>query len=166
MARFACNTAIFTILIAILTGTGAAATAVPADDPGILYTGRWDQSDPSQPWAYAQGSSIIARFEGSSIAATLGAKQTDYLRVIVDDDAAGSEQDSGRVRHGDLCCWRPACSMAVHKIEIVKETDHRPLDLPRVRTGRRQDAGRSPGPAAAQDRVLRRLQSGRIFPGE
>jgi hypothetical protein len=54
-----------------------AAPVITPDDPSLLYTGRWDQSNTVQPWAYAKGTSIIANFAGTGLSATFSASSTD-----------------------------------------------------------------------------------------
>ena len=109
----------------LLAGTAQAVTTVDPSDPNILYTGRWDSSTPSQPWSYWIGSSIIANFEGTSIAIRCSAgwsSDPDYLRVIIDDDAASST----KIAVGTTEATYPLASNltdTVHKVEIVKETD-------------------------------------------
>jgi hypothetical protein len=95
---------------------------VSPNDPGILYMGRWDNSDVLQPWAHWKGSSITLRFEGTSLAATFSATNTDYLRVIIDDDVDRSAKIpvSSSTRTYLLATGLPG---SVHKIEIIKETD-------------------------------------------
>jgi hypothetical protein len=105
-----------------LTGAAQAVTPVDPSNPNILYTGRWDDSNPSQPWSYWIGSSIIARFEGTSIAATFQAGNTDYFRIIIDDDATNSTKipvGSGASTYTLASGLRDG----IHRIEIVKETD-------------------------------------------
>jgi lysophospholipase L1-like esterase len=105
-----------------LTATVDAAQFVAPDGGSILYTGRWDHSNAAQPWAYAKGTSIIANFSGTSLSATFSASSTDYLRVIIDDDAANSvkiQVSSCSVS----CLLASGLRNSGHKIEIVKETD-------------------------------------------
>jgi hypothetical protein len=49
-------------LLAPLLGVAAHAASVSPSNPNLQYIRRWEDSSPSQPWAYAQGSSIIASF--------------------------------------------------------------------------------------------------------
>ncbi len=111
----------------LLVASVVAAPNISPDNSNIRYIGRWDQSNSSQPWAYAKGSSIIANFDilnsdSCAISATFSGSTTDYLRVIIDDDASTSYKiqiSSGSSSHtlaSGLCG-------AVHKIEIAKETD-------------------------------------------
>ena len=76
--------------------------AIDPSDARIVYTGRWDFSDPSQPWCGWQGSSIRVRFIGTKICAELNAgSQTEYFRIIVDGDhaVAHPSQGGGEVGH-------------------------------------------------------------------
>jgi lysophospholipase L1-like esterase len=106
-------------------GTALPASAVDPSDPDILYTGRWADTNPSQPWSYWIGSSIIARFEGTSITATFSAgysSDLDYLRVIIDDDVSNSVKIAVGTSPAS---YSLASGLAdtVHRIEIIKETD-------------------------------------------
>ena len=59
-------------LFALLFAAGArASTSISPSHPDLQYIGRWQDSNPAQPWAQAQGSSFIASFTGTSIAAIL-----------------------------------------------------------------------------------------------
>jgi hypothetical protein len=65
-----------------------ASVLIPADDPNILYTGRWDFSDPKAPSHSWPGVSVTARFEGTSV----GVKLTDnftYFNVFIDGAPMG-----------------------------------------------------------------------------
>ena len=77
-------------LLGLLFGAGPQAASVSPSDANLQYVGRWDAPNPLQPWAYAQGSSVVASFTGTSIAATLGVSGGEYFRVILDDDADAS----------------------------------------------------------------------------
>ena len=104
------------------TAYALTATSIAPDDADILYTGRWDKSDVLQPWAHWKGSSIIAYFQGTSLAATFSAGNTDNLRVIIDDDAGNSTKIPVS---SNTTTYMLATGLrdTVHKIEIVKETD-------------------------------------------
>ena len=88
----------------------------------IAYTGRWDNSNTAAPWAFWKGASIIVNFQGTSIAADLSSTSTDYLRVIVDGDAAGSLKIAVSSGTG-VVVLASGLSDSVHQLEIVKETD-------------------------------------------
>ncbi len=73
-----------------LTASAAltASVLVPADDPNIRYTGRWDFSNPAAPSHSWPGVSVTARFEGTSI----GVRLTDnftYFNVFIDGELKG-----------------------------------------------------------------------------
>jgi hypothetical protein len=102
--------------------SAALANTVDPSNVDIRYTGRWDHSTPA-PWAYWIGSSIIAKFTGTSISATLSASNTNYIRVIIDGNAADSVKipiSSGEQIY-ELATGLTADSN--HTVEIVKETD-------------------------------------------
>lgn len=113
------------ILLLLWTTMICSAALANTVDPSIVdirYTGRWDHSTPA-PWAYWIGSSIIAKFTGTSISATLSASNTNYIRVIIDGNAADSVKipiSSGEQIY-ELATGLTADSN--HTVEIVKETD-------------------------------------------
>ena len=88
-----------------LTASVDASVVVAPDDANILYTGRWDQSNASQPWARAKGTSIIAKFHGTSLSATFSASTTEYLRIFI-DDAPGEDARSCRDERCSCLCGR------------------------------------------------------------
>jgi hypothetical protein len=105
--------------------TESGGTSVSPTDPNIVYTGRWHQGNPQQPWAYWIGSSIIAEFEGTSIAGTFSAgsgSNSDYLRVIIDGDGVGSSKIVVGTNVSTVTL-ASGLTNGVHRVEIVKETD-------------------------------------------
>ncbi|MAF26676.1 MAG: hypothetical protein CME07_02290, partial [Gemmatimonadetes bacterium] len=118
--------ALWTIIAwTLLGGIALATTPIDPADPGILYTGRWSADNPSEPWSYWMGSSIAARFEGTSLIATMNAGwwgSPDYLRVIIDGDVAGSTKIAVGTSTGSvLLAW--GLPDTTHSVEIIKETD-------------------------------------------
>jgi hypothetical protein len=112
------------LLLIILSTTLNAASFIPANDLRILYTGRWDNSNPAEPWAFAKGTSIMANFNGSNLSASITATTTDYLRVIIDNNAAASVKipiEFGTSTY-QLATGLPPDPEG-HKIEIIKESD-------------------------------------------
>lgn len=99
----------------------ASATTVDPSDPNILYTGRWDHSNASQPWAQAQGSSIIVAFEGTSIGLTMTTGSQEYFRVIIDGDATSSTKIL--IPSGSPTTLAAGLPDSSHQLELVKETD-------------------------------------------
>jgi lysophospholipase L1-like esterase len=104
----------------LLDGTARAETIDPSD-PNLLYTGRWADSNPSEPWAQAQSSSVIAKFTGTSISVTMTTVSGEHFRVIVDGDAAGSRKSP--INSGTPRVLASGLPYGVHQVEIVKETD-------------------------------------------
>jgi lysophospholipase L1-like esterase len=101
----------------------SAAVVVPADDSGILYTGRWDRTNPSEPWAYAKGTSVQAKFNGTSLYAILSATTNDYIRInIIEDDAVVRSEKIPIAYGTDSYELATGLEDKTHKIEIVKET--------------------------------------------
>ena len=114
--------AIVSFVIALyLLGNGAqAATVIDPSDSNIQYTGRWDFSDPSAPWSQAKASSIIVNFQGTSIGIDLTGNSSDWVRAIIDDDAAGSVKIP--LVNG-VINLASGLSDSTHKLEFVKEND-------------------------------------------
>lgn len=105
----------------MLIDFSAHAASIDPSDPNILYTGRWEDSTPSQPWAQAKSSSIVANFQGTRIAVTMTTASQEYFRIIIDDDAAGSMKTL--IPSGVQFTLASGLADSLHKIEIVKETD-------------------------------------------
>jgi lysophospholipase L1-like esterase len=106
--------------VLLLGGSGRAEVIDPSD-PNILYTGRWDDSTASEPWAQAQGSSVIANFQGTGISVTMNTVPGERFRIIVDGDAAGSTKVA--IVSGTPRILASSLPDGVHRVEIVKETD-------------------------------------------
>jgi lysophospholipase L1-like esterase len=130
------------LAIALTPVTATANSLVGAEDPYILYTGRWDRSNFSAPWAQAKASSIIVVFEGSSVSVDLEGSTSEYLRAIVDDDAANSVKFQLRAGVNSIAT---GLADGEHKLELIKETDVGRMTL----NGIHLDAGKglSPPPA-------------------
>jgi hypothetical protein len=109
------------LLLGLLLAPGVQAASVNPSDPDLHYVGRWDMTNPSQPWAQAQGASVIASFTGTSISATLTVSSGEYFRVILDDDADSSVKVS--FSSGVPFLLASGLEPGSHKIELVKETD-------------------------------------------
>jgi hypothetical protein len=108
------------LCLVIMSISAQAATVITPDNPNIQYRGRWDDSNPSAPWCHAKSCTIIANFQGTSIAVNFSGGSSDYIRVIIDDDALGSVKIP--IPAG-LTTLASGLSDTNHKIEIVKETD-------------------------------------------
>jgi len=109
------------LLLAFLLAAGAEAANVSPSDPNLQYIGRWDDSDPTQPWAYAQGSTVIASFTGTSMAATFHVSSGEYFRVIIDDDRDSSTKVS--FSYGNPLTLATGLAPGTHTLELIKETD-------------------------------------------
>jgi lysophospholipase L1-like esterase len=107
--------------LAIVSVTSACADAIDPSDANIQYTGRWNQSNPSQPWAQAKGASIIANFEGTSLALTVTTGNQEYYRIIIDGDALVSTKI--QLPSGSAALVASGLADTTHRVEIVKETD-------------------------------------------
>ena len=116
-------------LFSLVAGVCGAAAVNPSD-PMIQFVGRWDLSDPSRPWCQAKSSSISLTFEGTRIAVEVDGDESDYLRTIIDGNAAGSVKfrlsDGLNILAEDL-------EDTTHTLELVKETDAGRLHVLAVR---------------------------------
>ena len=127
---------VFMFCAMLICGIAQAASLIDPSNPNIQYRGRWDYSNPSAPWCHAKSSTIIANFQGTSIAVSFSGGTSDYIRVIIDDDAQGS----GKIpTPAGLTTIVSGLSDTIHKIEIVKETDQGRMTF----NGFELDAGRS-----------------------
>jgi hypothetical protein len=70
-------------MLALPAVEAGAAVDIPADDPAIRYTGRFDATDPKQPSCDWPGCSIQARFSGASITVKLSGGDNDF-NVFID----------------------------------------------------------------------------------
>lgn len=115
-------------LACILCGTllwsplALAGMTIAPDHPDIQYTGRWETSNPAQPWSYWIGSSLVAKFEGTSLTAIMQGGSTDYIRVIIDGNTSASVK---RTVSPLLSTYTLAAGLTdtVHQVELIKETD-------------------------------------------
>jgi len=120
----------------LICGIAQAASFIDPSNPNIQYRGRWDYSNRSAPWCHAKSSTIIANFQGTSIAVNFSGGTSDYIRVIIDDDAQGSVKIPTPV---GLTTLVSGLSDTIHKIKIVKETDQGRMTF----NGFRLDDGKS-----------------------
>lgn len=95
---------------------------IPATDPDIRYTGRWNFAAPSDPWCTWIGSSVQVQFDGTAIAAALDSgNRTEHFRIIVDGDVQNTRKIS--VAPGqDLYVLANGLTPGIHRIELVRET--------------------------------------------
>lgn len=77
--------AMLAVLAASVAVPAASAVIIPADDPAIRYSGRFDASDPKRPAFDWPGCSIQARFSGPSITVKLSGGDNDF-NVIIDGE--------------------------------------------------------------------------------
>lgn len=109
------------ILLLLTAAAAHAAVSVDPSHPELQLIGRWDLANPSQPWAQAQGSSVIVSFTGTRISAKLTTVGGEYFRVLIDDDAEASVQVS--FSSGVPLLLADNLPPGTHKLELVKETD-------------------------------------------
>ena len=97
-------------------------TEIAPSNPKIAYTGRWNFSNPAEPWCAWQGSSFVVAFRGTKLLADLNSGTvTEYFRIVVDGNHAGAKKISvapGRSTY-PLTSELP---LGVHQVEVVKES--------------------------------------------
>jgi hypothetical protein len=98
----------------------ASSLTIAPDDPRIRYTGRWNFSNPSAPWVYWQGSSIIINFEGTGISAELEAQsRTEQYQVVLDGVAQPHRLSvTGR----QMKVLASGLTPGIHSLQLMKET--------------------------------------------
>lgn len=93
----------------------------------ILYTGRFDFSDPSTPVFSHVGTSIKANFVGTSISAEFSsAYGTSYLYVIIDGNADPKNRDLIKISNATAQLFSLASDLSdgEHQIEIIKTNQY------------------------------------------
>ena len=77
------RTLVYLVFLLAISSTVNAVVIDPSDS-NIMYTGRWNFSNPSVPWVYWQGSSIIVNFKGTGISIDIdsGSSTGQYREVI------------------------------------------------------------------------------------
>ncbi|HIG27732.1 MAG TPA: hypothetical protein EYQ50_07985 [Verrucomicrobiales bacterium] len=122
------RTMMLTIALASMATNMGAVTAgevvVAPTDEKIVFTGRWNREDVSQPWCSWQGCSIIAKFEGTGIVVTLEAVDVgkDIIFVIIDNDVVHAKSialDRGKKDY----VLASGLADGEHKVEIVKKSN-------------------------------------------
>jgi hypothetical protein len=94
-----------------------------AQHNNVLFTGRFDFTQPDSPVFSHVSSSIKANFEGTSIAANFSSvKGTSYLYVIIDGNADPENRKVLKVTSGNATRFELAENLTdgSHSIEIVK----------------------------------------------
>ena len=108
--------------VLVFSGERARGVEIPPTDPNIQYHGRWNFDNPSEPWVYWQGSSIIVNFDGIAISLDIETSSgTEEYRIIVDGIA-----DPNRlfVTGREVNVLASGLSPGVHTLQIMKETFH------------------------------------------
>jgi len=107
--------------IGLLFSAAAQATTVSPADPNLQFIGRWDRSDQATPWCFAQGSAVIARFTGTSVAAAFDTSEGERFRIIIDGNARTSKKIE--FFSGEFETLASGLEQGTHTIEVIKETD-------------------------------------------
>ena len=118
--------ATLSILFLLVSVAAHSATIVDPSNPNILYTGRMDLSNSSQPNFSWSGTSIIANFQGTSLSATFSSESgNEYLYVIIDDQVDVNNRiilDLSTSQQTFLLA--SGLTNGTHKVEIVKLTEN------------------------------------------
>ena len=101
----------------------------PSQHDQVLFTGRFDFSDPAKPVFSHVSSSMKANFSGTGISAALSAASgTSYLYVIVDGNADPVKRRSQlievQVRDARTFTLASGLPAGNHTVEIVKENQY------------------------------------------
>jgi lysophospholipase L1-like esterase len=110
------------LLIAVLLLTGAGVRAVPVSpaNTNIQYRGRWNFSNPSVPWVYWQGSSILVNFDGTGISLDIEAESsTEQYRIVLDGVV---QPDRLYVTGRETNALASGLAPGIHTLQIMKET--------------------------------------------
>lgn len=102
-----------------VTGVSQVAGQIDADHPALHYSGRIDDSDPKAPVLIWPGTSILTRFEGTSLTLMLEGKNTNYFQVIIDGREQVIKVDRG-FKPYDIAY---GLTDTVHTLEIFKRTE-------------------------------------------
>jgi hypothetical protein len=95
-------------------------TAITPADLRIQYRGRWNFSNPSAPWVFWQGSSIIVNFDGTGISLDIEAQaRTEQYRVILDGVALPDRLFVTGRQKKILASGLPP---GIHTVQVMKET--------------------------------------------
>jgi len=115
------RTLVYLVFLLAISSTVNAVVINPSDS-NIMYTGRWNFSNPSVPWVYWQGSSIIVNFKGTGISIDIDSgSSTGQYRVVIDGVV-----EAGRRRFlSSRASYVLASDLpdGVHKLEIMKENN-------------------------------------------
>ena len=117
MTRFA---TVVLLLIPANVDRGRAATEVSPSDQNILYLGRFDHANPQRPQFGWSGTSIVANFYGTSLAARFDDQGDNYLYYRIDNgDPIALDLEPNPTD------YQLASGLAdgLHRIEIGKRTE-------------------------------------------
>ena len=95
-------------------------SATPAPVPTIRYVGRFDMSDPTAVRFAWSGSTIIARFKGTGIAAHLNDQGRNAFQVIVDGEPKAIVKPT---QTRDIYPLAEGLADGVHEIALYKRTE-------------------------------------------
>ena len=117
---------IASVAICLLSTLGASGeknlAIVLPDNPRIHYTGRWDFSNPLEPWSAWQGSTITINFIGTGCDMAMDpGSSTEWYRVVLDGEHLNSKKISVNrgLQQVALASGLPA---GIHRLDLIKET--------------------------------------------
>lgn len=110
-------------LLAAALAAGDAAplpVAVAADDPRLLYSGRWDRSLPAGPRAEWPACTVRLRFAGTALNIALAGPKEHAFQVVVDGKPAGVVTIAPGQALYEVASGLPA---GEHLVELCKRTE-------------------------------------------
>jgi hypothetical protein len=116
-------------LLLTLVGCSTGLIQAPLQNDQVLFTGRFDFSDPAHPVFSHVSSSIKANFSGTGISVSLSAASgTSYLYVIIDGNADPVKRRSQLIgvqaRDAHIFALASGLPAGNHTVEIVKENQY------------------------------------------
>jgi len=112
----------FLLALAFAVSASSQLTQIAADDPNLVYTGRWNFDDPTEPWCAWQGCSVTVRFEGRGLGIPLSpGNNTHYFGVIIDGDISTFDKFQAETSpHIHRLLADP--NGGIHEVEIIRES--------------------------------------------
>lgn len=116
------------LLLSLVLGLfGQPVKNVQAAHEQVLFTGRFDFTDPTKPVFSHVSSSIKANFNGTGISATFrGVGGTSYLYVIIDGNSNPENRNIITISNNKTKTYTLASGLLAgnHTVELVKENQY------------------------------------------
>ncbi len=110
----------FLTVMVLIASEAAGGVTISPTDTNIQYHGRWNFSNPSVPWVYWPGASLLVNFDGTGISLEIEAQTgTEQYRVIIDGVAQSNRlYVTGRQTRVLAAGLAPG----IHTLQVMKET--------------------------------------------